>query len=338
MSSLDWFNSYKNKELVNGNTIKDKNTNSFIDTINYSFNDSLSYAKVNKYPDMTKFYDSWILNTKDNAEKDGIDKKKIIFKPGEVLNRGDYIYWIETGYLFIVVEKDISPYYDNGLMYRCNNTMNWYTYKDNGQKVINKQPCAIYEKTGSETFQFNESIVLANGETLCIIQNNPSTNNFKVNDRFLFGKQPFKIERINNYEKENALSDDIAPVLFIFMVKDQISPLDDLDNNIADGLPVKDINNTNIVISPVITKIKVNHTQSYSVYKYDDQNNKLLDTFTITASGCDSSYYTLNIIDGNNFSINNLKGDGTQYLTVHCVDNIDISKSEDIKIRLAGRW
>jgi hypothetical protein len=46
----------------------------------------------------------------------------------------------------------------------------------------------------------------------------------------------------------------------------------------------------------------------------------------------------LTTIDGNNFSINNLKGTGSQYLTVHCVDNSDTSKSEDIKIRLAARW
>jgi len=37
------------------------------------------------------------------------------------------------------------------------------------------------------------------------------------------------------------------------------------------------------------------------------------------------------------FNINNIAGDGAEYLTVHCVDNVDGSV-EDIKIRLAGEW
>lgn len=96
------------------------------------------------------------------------------------------------------------------------------------------------------------------------------------------------------------------------------------------------LNSTDTTLNP--NKIKIGHTQSYVISETDSNNNVINDTFTITASGCDPSYYTLNIIDGNNFSINNLKGTGSQYLTVTATSKTSPSISGTIKIRLAGRW
>ncbi|QXE20057.1 Ig-like domain-containing protein [Clostridium sp. 001] len=90
--------------------------------------------------------------------------------------------------------------------------------------------------------------------------------------------------------------------------------------------------------SPNPNKIKLGHTQSYVISETDSNNNVINDTFTVTGSGCDPSYYTLTIIDGNNFSINNLKGTGSQYLTVTATSKTNPSISGTIKIKLAARW
>lgn len=86
-------------------------------------------------------------------------------------------------------------------------------------------------------------------------------------------------------------------------------------------------------------------TQNYSVHEYSN-NNEVSDTFTIVAgkstqyasSNFDNSYYTLTIKDGNNFSITNLKGDGTQYLTITATSKTDPSITGTITIRLKGEW
>ena len=84
-------------------------------------------------------------------------------------------------------------------------------------------------------------------------------------------------------------------------------------------------------------KIKVNNTQNYTITETSN-GNTVNDTFTLTESGCDPSYYTLTIIDNNNFSVNNLKGDGTEYLTITVTSATNATVSGSIKIRLAGRW
>ncbi|WP_406542447.1 Ig-like domain-containing protein [Clostridium ljungdahlii] len=84
-------------------------------------------------------------------------------------------------------------------------------------------------------------------------------------------------------------------------------------------------------------KIKVNNTQNYTITETSNENI-VNDTFTLTESGCDPSYYSLTVIDNNNFSITNLKGDGTEYLTITVTSATNATVSGSIKIRLAGRW
>ena len=91
----------------------------------------------------------------------------------------------------------------------------------------------------------------------------------------------------------------------------------------------------------LVTKIKVNNTQNYIITETDSNGNVINDTFTVTAvprAGFDSSYYTLTIIDNNNFSISNLKGNGTQYLDMTVASATNPSVSKAFTVRLAGRW
>ncbi|APM41180.1 Ig-like domain-containing protein [Clostridium kluyveri] len=92
-------------------------------------------------------------------------------------------------------------------------------------------------------------------------------------------------------------------------------------------------------IGEVTKQIKLlqGDTTNISVYAYEN-NLKQSDTFTFSFSGCDSTYYINNIIDGNNFSIKNVKGSGNQYLTVTAISDVDSSIVGNIQIRLAGEW
>lgn len=84
-------------------------------------------------------------------------------------------------------------------------------------------------------------------------------------------------------------------------------------------------------------KLLQDDTINISVYAYDG-NVKKLDIFTFSFSGVDPSYYIKNIIDGNNFSIKNVRGSGNQYLTVTAISDVDSSIVGNIQIRLAGEW
>ena len=287
-----------------------------------------------------------VVTSKISDTKLSDDYRGIIFKEVQHSYGLGYVYQFDNNY-WLTINSDIYRYPTaNATVRRCNNVLSKYIYDSNGAKKLIQEPCAVDAEISKsrDLFKYSQAIILPQADIYIFAQNNSNTKNIDVNDRFLLDGVPFKIQMKNAWQRSQTMVKDSAPLIYLCCNRDQISPLDDLENNIADGLPAKNITNTSIIIALTTVdannpnKIKVNHTQSYSVYKYDDQNNKLTDTFTITASGCDFSYYTLNIIDGNNFSITNLKGNGTQYLTIHCVDNSDTSKSEDIKIRLAGRW
>lgn len=109
-------------------------------------------------------------------------------------------------------------------------------------------------------------------------------------------------------------------------------------NAVAAAKTVKFTTNYND-IGEVTKQIKLlqGDTTNISVYAYEN-NLKQSDTFTFSFSGCDSTYYINNIIDGNNFSIKNVKGSGGQYLTITAISDVDSSVVGNITIRLAGEW
>lgn len=272
----------------------------------------------------------------ETGEKLGDDWRGITFKDLQHNYGLGYMYQFDDNY-WLTINSDIYKFVTaSTCIRRCNNVLSRYLYDENNNRTLYTEPCIIDYKISRDLFKYSDEMILPEGIVQVTTQNNDNTKTIKINDRFIFNGQPFKVQRVNSYLRDKTMVADSVPLLYFSMFKDQISPQDDIDNNIADGLIGSDIN-TVITISPNETKILQDDTQAYSVYKYDSNNNKLNDTFTITASGCDSSYYTLTIIDGNNFSIKNIKGDGGEYLTVTCTDTID-NTSENITIRLAGEW
>jgi hypothetical protein len=273
----------------------------------------------------------------ETGTKLGDDWRGLIFSSIDHVDGLGYLYQFDENY-WLTISSDMYKFVTaSATVRRCNNTLKWYSHDINNNRILNEEPCIIDYQVTRDLVKYGQEITLPQADIYVITQNNQNTKDIKINDRFLFDGEPFKVQMKNNWQRDQTMVVDSAPLIYLSLFKDQISPLDDLENNIANGLPASDINNTNIIISPNNTKILQGENQEYSVCKYDFNNNILADTFTITANGCDSSFYSLNIINGNKFNINNIAGDGAEYLTVHCVDNVDGSV-EDIKIRLAGEW
>jgi len=112
-----------------------------------------------------------------------------------------------------------------------------------------------------------------------------------------------------------------------------------VDNStITDSISVSIVSTTtpilDIIITPEVNKIYRGDTQIYTVYKY--LNNVVQsDTFTITSLGVPASYYEIHIIDGNTFSVKNIKTYDSSDLTITCIDNID-STFSNIYIKMGG--
>lgn len=95
------------------------------------------------------------------------------------------------------------------------------------------------------------------------------------------------------------------------------------------------INSKSNEISPQTNFIYLNSTQSYNVIS---KTNGVLntDTFTVSVSGLDQSYYRLTVLNGNSFSIQNLKSSNTK-ITVNCTNNTD-GTIVSLPIALKGKF
>ena len=142
------------------------------------------------------------------------------------------------------------------------------------------------------------------------------------------------IATVNNSGIVTAISQGTCNVTVSYVGEDGNTYSKTIPTTINEAL-AKTIAITSTATNP--NKIKVNNTQNYTITETSNETI-VNDTFTITESGCDPSYYTLTVIDNNNFSITNLKGDGTEYLTITVTSATNSTTTGTIKIRLAGRW
>ena len=91
-----------------------------------------------------------------------------------------------------------------------------------------------------------------------------------------------------------------------------------------------------LIFNPNIDNIKQGSTQTFTVYKYVD-DVQAVDTFTITAAGISTDYYTLTVISGNSFSIENLKVNYDTNLVVTCVSDVDAT-TDTLTLEMKGIW
>ena len=192
MGNMNWYNSYQNK--VNGNktqnTIRDANIETFINEIKLTFKESPSYFQVTKNTDTTTLYDAWIQEIKDTASRDGIDKKSVILYPDQILNRGDYINWTDQNETFLLMEKNVSPYYDNGVMERCNNKI---VFKNNKGSVVSYPiVLAVIGRMYLDIVD-SKSVILPKDTYLISVQSNEDTLQIIESMRFIISGDTYKV-------------------------------------------------------------------------------------------------------------------------------------------------
>lgn len=295
-----------------------------------TFFENTDYRVVYKNFDYNTPYDSWIY--------EGNDEDKIVgykyfqsYPYDEVKFKiGDYIHWnfnhkeLST---WLLTSLDTQYLYNvKGRMLQCNNSLRWED--ENGERHC--YPCVIKDAMAYTNFKWgNKGVVQSGGDIVVLVQRNENTSKINVNDRFLFNEVAFRVKQ---------LFDELNPnYVELYMMKAPELQDDNYKDNVAiNENPSDTTENNGIVLLPNVKRITVGETENFTVYNYINKIQQT-DTFTINVSNVPKSYYELNIIDGNNFSIKNLKQYKTNPLNLECIDNKTGNKINTI-IWLGGNW
>lgn len=232
-------NSFKETEILfGGSTDRQSFIDNYINKIKETFKLSPSYFQVTKNNDLATKYDCWITEVKDQASTNGIDKKNIILYPDLILNRGDYINWTEMGETFLVTEKNVSPYYDNGIMERCNNRL---IFKNNKGVVV--EYLGVFSVIGRMYLDIiaDKQVVLPKDTYLVSVQSNEDTLEIIESMRFIISGDAYKVM---------AKSKIILQGIIQFKLQsDLLRQDDDLVNGIASQTVQQNTVPTNLAIS-----------------------------------------------------------------------------------------
>ncbi len=311
------------------NNSSNSNTSSITELTKSTFSENPDYNKVYKNFNYDKIYEAWIYegNKEDKIVGYKIFQSYPYDKPEFKI--GDYINWnyshkeIST---WLLTSLDTQYLYNvTGRMLECNNSLRWKDKNGN----LNCYPCVIKDALTYTNFKWgNSGIVQSGGDIVVLVQRNKETSQIDINDRFIFTGVAFKVK-----QKFNELNPDY---LELYMMKVPELEGDDLVNNIAiNENPIIEVKNE-IVLNPQITEILQGETQSFNVYSYKDKN-KTSDSFTISIENVPNDYYKLDIIDSNNFSIENVKQYTKNPMNIICKNNSN-ENSITTQVWLGGKW
>lgn len=300
-----------------------------------NFSKSTDYRKVYKNFDYKTSYDSWIY--------EGNDEDKIVgykFFQSYPYNEpkfkiGDYIHWnfnhkeLST---WILTSLDTQYLYNvKGRMLQCNNSLRWKD--DKGE--VNCYPCAIKDAMTYTNFKWgSKGVVQSSGDIVVIVQRNEHTSKIQINDRFLFDNVGFRVKQFFDELNPNYIE--------LYMMKSPELSDDNFEDNIAinekpiDDKKPDDIELNDIVLLPNVEEIMLGETINFSVYNYTN-GMKQDNTFTVNVKDIPDKYFNLNIINGNEFSIKNLKQYQIKPMKIECIDNITGNKINK-QIWLGGSW
>ena len=295
-----------------------------------TFFENTDYRVVYKNFNYDEPYDTWIY--------EGNDEDKIVgykylqsYPYDEVKFKiGDYIHWNfnhKELSSWILISLDTEYLYNvKGRMLQCNNSLRLTDYKGE----INCYPCVIEDALTYTNFKWgNKGVVESGGDIVVIVQRNKYTSEIKVNDRFLFDNVGFRVKQFFNELNPNYLE--------LYMMKAPELEDDDFKNNIAiNNQPKEDTALNDIVLLPNVKEIMLGEKKEFNIYNYVN-GEKQDDTFTIKVKGVPQKYFNFVLIDGNNFTIENLKQYQINPLEIECIDDITGNKINK-KIWLGGNW
>lgn len=263
---MSYINTYKKRIMLNGSTELETITNDSKHFINSEFKNDPSYklAILQKCNFEKCEIDIRVVNI-DNSTS----KKKMYLRPDFKIDKGDYVTYDSR--IFMVEEFEENLLSPCAKVTTCNQTLNC---KGQSKPI----PC-IADNTayGVKGVQDNGHFIEGDSRLKILVQKNKETDKYYEDMRFIFNnKTSYKITKI-----ENIVSYEIY---VIEMEWTPLSPLDDLENNIAYNEKLEDNKPSESYEIIGVDKIKVGQTSTYKlepqrldiVYEIDDKNYAII--------------------------------------------------------------
>ena len=295
------------------NKIKSTNRNSYqeivTEQLKESFYDSPNYNQVTRIDNdgNSESLDVFILEY--DSSKQIVGGKKILSYPYDTikLEKGNYIItnFNDEASTWLISALDKTFLWNiNGKITKCNQDLKWLDENDN----LKSYPCVVLDKVSNYALDFFTNLITPNETIPILVQANSDTNTLKINDRFMFGNQPFKITVVNN-----VLTDSL--ILFYAI----------LDAKGYDDGIIADSENS-------IFQVKINHEDFEQQIGYSGildadilKDGKIISGDIVW----ESSSENIDIDNDGNFELISV---GISTITAKYADNIDISDSINIEV------
>lgn len=206
--------------------------------------------------------------------------------------------------------NEITNISSHSFVRMCNNVLNWYDPKDSTK--LYSEPCVFTNQFTNTSFDNgSENVIQISGDFQILVQLNERTKTIAYNQRFVLDGLGFQVTQYDNHR---------SPTYLIMKVKQiDVQANDNVVDNIANDTQGVSSDATEIKILPQVIKILQGKNQTFTVYKYvNGEANS--DSFTISASQAPSENYSLTVVNGNSFTIQNIAQSPIP-LIVQCVDN-----------------
>lgn len=261
---MSYLNTYKKRIMLNGSTELETITNDSKDFINSEFKNDPSYklAILKKNDFEEHEVDIRVINV-DNSTS----KKRIYLRPDFKVNKGDYIVYDSKTVLVEEIEENLlSPYAKVTI---CNQALNC-----KGQ--LNPMPCVADNTVHGTGVKDNGYFIEYDSRLKILVQKNKETDRYYVGMRFIFNnKFSYEITKLDNITSNE--------IYMMELILSPLSPLDDLENNIAHNEKLEDNSPESYEIMGV-DKIKAGQTETYKtkpsrldiVYEIDDTSYAII--------------------------------------------------------------
>lgn len=187
---MGYYDLYKARTNMSGETYKDREINQLKRFINDKFLKSpsyhLAYISGVEEPRGFHIYDENAINKNPN-------KKRILSRPNETFNVGQYVVWEDNDWLITNIDCD-STVQTKGIMQKCNNQISLYI-----NDVLHKIPCCV-DSTRIRLLNTdsNKYLEVPSTDVFIRIANNELTQNIKRNDIYKIGEQNYRVSDISD--------------------------------------------------------------------------------------------------------------------------------------------
>lgn len=278
----------------------------------------------------------------ETGEKLGSDFKTLLFKTPDEGGTIGTKYKFDENY-WLVVNRDGDGY--SATVRRCNNVLRWMF--PSGSPM--SEHCIIdYKIAAPKDISIRTDIPLPDGTIRIYSQLNENTRQIKENQRFLFGSPPDSWScwsvygaGIRAFLNEQTESNTSASLVEFILGRDMVNyDLDNIELGIADyyKIPVlSSLTENSIRILPTSGSVLEGETQIYTVHLVSG-SVQLSDAFTFSVSGSTTvqpDRYAFSVLNGNQFSVKNLKQDLDNSLFIDCITSGSLRTKE---LWMRGAW